>query len=312
MIDRRPTREEVIAYLRANRNWGRWPDAPERGAANLITPGRIAAAAATVRDGVTISLGREFPTEPGRDNEKPAQHHVMGPVHRRGGGMVLDYIGTACHGMASTHIDALCHVWDQDGMWEGRTPEDTVSFEGMQWGGIEHWSDGLVTRAVLFDVPAFRGTGHVTQDEPVHGWELAEIAAKNGVTVAPGDAIVVYSGREDWEEHRPATPPRGGGRGLISGQPRPGLDASCLWYLRETDAAVLVWDMLDMIPNGYDMAWGVHSAIWAFGVALIDNALLAPLAAYCRSRRRADFMLTAAPLRIVGGTGSPVNPVAVL
>jgi kynurenine formamidase len=60
------------------------------------------------------------------------------------------------------------------------------------------------------------------------------------------------------------------------------------------------------------MAWGVQSAIWAFGVALIANALLEPLAQYCRDHARHDFMLTAAPLRIIGGTGSPVSPVAVL
>jgi len=151
----------------------------------------MAAAVATVRDGVTISLSREFPKEPGRDNRKPAQHRLMNPLPRGSGGMVLDYIGTACHGLTATHIDALCHVWDEDGLWEGRTPEDRIGFDGMRWGGIEHWGDGLVTRAVLFDVPAFRGPGHVTQDQPVHGWKLAEIAAKNRVTVMPGDAIAV-------------------------------------------------------------------------------------------------------------------------
>ena len=312
MISSQPSREQVIAYLRANRNWGRWPQAPERGAANLITPERIAAAAASVRDGVTISLSRDFPTVAGRDNERPAQLHVMDPVRRGAGGMVLDYISTACHGMASTHIDALCHVWDADGMWEGHAPADSIGFDGVRWGSIEHWSDGLVTRGVLFDVPAFRGTDYVTQDEPVHGWELAEIAAKNGVTVQAGDAIVVHSGREAWERQRPPAAEHGGRGGLITGEPRPGLDASCLWYLRESDAAVLVWDLMDMIPNAYQLVWSVHSAIWAFGVALVDNALLTPLAEYCRVRGRVDFMLTVAPLKIPGGTGSPVNPVAVL
>lgn len=312
MINRRPSREEIIAYLRASRNWGRWPQAPERGAVNLITPERVTAAAATVRDGVTISLSRDFPTAASRDNQRPAQLLVMGPVHRGDGGMVLDYISIASHGMASTHIDALCHVWDSDGMWEGHDPAASTGFDGVRWGGIEHWSDGLVTRAVLFDVPAFRGTEYVTQDEPVHGWELAEIAARNGVTVQPGDAIVVHSGWETWQQQRPPAAEHATGGGLITGEPRPGLDASCLWYLRETDAAMLVWDLMDMIPNGYQMVWTVHAAIWAFGVALVDNALLTPLAEYCRAHGRTDFMLTVAPLKIPGGTSSPVNPVAVL
>jgi hypothetical protein len=74
--------------------------------------------------------------------------------------------------------------------------------------------------------------------------------------------------------------------------------------------AVLVWDMLDHQPNGYDIPWAVHAAIFAYGVALLDNALLEPLARACLEEERDDFMLMIAPLRVRGGTGSPANPIA--
>jgi hypothetical protein len=54
----------------------------------------------------------------------------------------------------------------------------------------------------------------------------------------------------------------------------------------------------------------VHGAIFAYGVALLDNALLEPLARACAEESRWEFMLTIAPLPVVGGTGSPANPLA--
>ena len=75
---------------------------------------------------------------------------------------------------------------------------------------------------------------------------------------------------------------------------------------------MLAWDLMDAAPNQYGLPWTVHGAIFAFGVALIDNALLQPLADACAEEGRCDFMLTLAPLPWVGGTGSPVNPIAIL
>jgi hypothetical protein len=68
--------------------------------------------------------------------------------------------------------------------------------------------------------------------------------------------------------------------------------------------------MMDFMPNGYDIPWSVHGAIFAYGIGLLDNALLQPLAEVCAEEGRYEFMLTVAPLRVVGGTGSPVNPLA--
>jgi len=75
--------------------------------------------------------------------------------------------------------------------------------------------------------------------------------------------------------------------------------------------SVLVWDMLDHLPIGYDIPWAVHAVLFCYGVALLDNALLEPLARACVEEGRDDFMLVIAPLKVVGGTGSPANPLAV-
>lgn len=302
-----PTREEVLSYLHERHNWGRWGADDEVGAMNLITPEKRVKAAQLVRSGRNVSLSRDFPTAPRHGNPHPAQHW-MKTVPRGTGGFSADYYGIYYHGVATTHLDALCHTWDERGMWNGRDPKKEITFDGATFGAVHHWCNGLITRGVLLDVPKYRGEPYVTMDKPVHGWELDDIAKAEGITLEPGDAICVYSGREALQAHHPGQyyePSLD-----LQGPERPGLHASCLPFLRDHDVAILVWDMMDFTPNGYDVPWSVHGAIFAYGIALLDNALLQPLATACAEEGRYTFMLTIAPLKVVGGTGSPANPIA--
>ena len=303
-----PTEQEVKSWIRERRNWGRWGNDDQLGAMNLVTSAKRAAAARLVKTGRSVSLSRPFPTTPGLNNALPA-HHYMKTLPRGKGGFAADYYGIFYHGVASTHIDALCHTWDDDAMWNGRDPKKEITFDGATFGSIDHWADGIITRGVMLDVPRHRGVSCVTQDRPVHGWELEEILAKRNITLEPGDAVCVYAGREQWQAQNPnraySVP---FGQGPLD---RPGLHISCLPFLRDHDVSVLVWDMLDHLPIGYDVPWAVHACLFAYGTALLDNALLEPLSEACRAENRDDFMLVIAPLRVIGGTGSPANPLAV-
>ena len=303
MERRVPTKDEVLAYLKEENNWGRWGDDDQKGAVNMVTDQKRAAAARLVRTGKAVSLSREFPKLPASNNPTPAIHYMKRNLRGETGGSAVDYYGISYHGTATTHLDALCHVWDHNGMWNGADPMDVITFDGAEWGSIEQWKEGIITRGVLLDVPKHRGEPYVTQESPVHGWELEDIAREQGVSMEPGDALVVYNGREKWNEA--GNPLWGSDRDL-----RPGLHASCLRFIKESDCCVLVWDMMDHTPNGYDVPWSVHGAIFAYGIGLLDNALLEPLAETCAQEGRYEFMLTINPLRVVGGTGSPVNPVA--
>ncbi len=294
-----PTKDDVLSYLRDRNNWGRWGDDDQRGAINLITPEKRVQAAGLVKSGRSVSLSRDFPTIPGRHNPMPAQHFV-----RVMDNAVVDYYGIVYHGYLTTHVDALCHVWDGEGMWNGRDPAKEVTSNGARFGAIDKWRDGITTRGVLLDIPKLRGEPYVTIEKPVHGWELEEAAKAQGVSVEPGDALVVYSGREKWQA---ANPDWSGYR-----PPSPGLHASCLPFVRDHDVAVLVWDMMDASPNEYGIPWTMHGAIFAYGVALVDNSLVQPLAEACADEGRYEFMFTIAPIPVLGGTGSPVNPLALL
>ena len=307
-------REDTLRLLQDRRNWGRWGPDDEYGALNLVTAAKRTQAAALVKSGRTVSLSRPFPKDSHVGNPRPALHY-MDSEAKEGGGWSNDFVGVAIHGTSSTHVDALCHIWDDNGIYNGRRPADVITYKGATFGDIGKWADGIVTRGVLIDVPRFRGVDSVSQDAPVHGWELENVCRAQGLEVTPGDALVVCSGREEWSRRSgyawgtvgPPAPTTDEG-----GPVRPGLHASCLEFIRDHDAAVLVWDMMDMLPNQVGLPWSMHGAIFAFGTALVDNALLEPLAIACAEEGRYEFMFVVAPLRIAGGTGSPANPLAIL
>ncbi len=283
---RMPSAAEVASWYTDRSNWGRWGPEDEKGAINLITPEKSAAAAALVRSGRKVSASRVF---------EPEQHFM-----RKSDSGVVDYYGFIYHGQTITHIDALCHVWDGDGMWQGRSHDEEITSQGARFGTIDAWNEGIVTRGVLLDVPRHRGVDHVTLEQPVQGWELEEIAEAQGVSVEPGDALLVYSGRDAFL--------RAGGQ--YGGGERPGLGVSCVKFIRDHDVALLGWDMMDARPDQYGLRWPVHGVLFKFGVALLDNALLEPLADACVEEERYEFMFMGLPLNVARGTGSPVNPIA--
>ncbi len=299
-----PTGAQVEALLREKANWNRWGANDQLGTLNLITPAKRRAAASLVRSGRSVSLSRPVPTDPAANNLRPADHHLM-KFRPRGqhAGTLGDYLGVPIHGSSSTHIDSLNHIWDEEGGWNGWDLDDSISIRGgVRRGGIEQCKDGILTRGVLLDVPRHRGVAYVPEDQPVHGWELAEIAAAQGVSIQPGDALIINCGREAYELENPLY-----GSNQVH---KPGLHASCLWFLRDLDVGMLVWDMQEAHPFGYDINFTIHGAIAAFGLSIVDNADLEALVEASKVEGRFEFMLSVAPLVVVGGTGSPVNPIA--
>lgn len=296
-------------YLEPLRRWGRWGADDEVGAVNMVSPSTVVDAARTIQLGEVVSLAREFPTQAQSNNLHPAQHYLRTASHDDDQGSASDYIGINFHGTATTHVDALCHLWDREGMWNGHHPDEAIRSDGAVWGGVEQLAGGIVARGLLIDVARARAEGFVEHGAPVTGEELARICAADGLVPRPGDALVIHSGREAWER---AHGELWGTRDAAGEMHRPGLDASCLEFIADADCSVVVWDMMDAHPNRFGILHTAHSMINVLGVVLVDNALLEPLAQLCDQHDRREFMLCIAPLRIVGGTGSPVNPIAVL
>ena len=138
----------------------------------------------------------------------------------------------------------------------------------------------------------------------MQGWELEDFARQHGTTPHAGDAVLVRSGSDPfWAANRDfhmQYPPN-----------TPGLAASVLEFIYDTDAALLGWDLMEATGQGYDTGTPIHRiAIPYMGLPLLDNANFERLAEVCAQTGRYEFMLTVAPLVVNGGTGSPVNPIA--
>jgi kynurenine formamidase len=261
-----------------------------------------------VRLGRVESLSRDFPVRPSPNNPNPAEHYLRRRIRGgRGEGSVTDYIGINCHGKAATHLDALCHVWNSDGMWNGREPSEVVTGDGVRFGGIEQLAGGIFTRGVLIDVARTRPDGYVDQDHPVTRDELDAILERDGLEMRPGDALLIHSGRDAWDRshERPWGSPEQDGSYRLAG-----LDVSSLDFFHDADCSLIVWDMMDAVPNEFGVPHATHAAIFSQGIPLLDNALLEPVAKLCADLGRHEFLFCVAPLKIIGGTGSPVNPLA--
>ena len=317
-----PSVEEHRAWRERFRNWGRWGEDDQLGTLNLITPEVRAHAASLVRAGRSISLANPLDTRPGPRNPFPVSHYLR--WHR---GIAWDYFAINYHGLTNTHIDAHCHIFTGDGdagdggggqrLYNGR-PASLVSVTGARSGSVEHWRDGIVTRGVLYDIPRFRGAGHVGYEEPVHGWELEDAARAQGAEPRPGDAVIVRSGAEAVQrafDRGELEPPGESLSVTVPGAPpRPGVHASALEFLYEHDASILVWDLQEAWGQPYEGNGGaIHQiALPYMGLPLLDNANLEALGEACAELGRYEFQFVCAPLVIRGGTGSPVNPLAVL
>src|SRR5262245_38335165 len=292
--------EQVLAFHTTLSNWGRFGPRDQLGTLNLITPEKRAGAARLVRSGRTVSAARPLPTEPSIENPNPVAHYMTGTATE---GWAGDYFAIAPHGFATSHLDALCHIFHGGKLYNGY-PIETVTGQGAGELGIHELRDGIVSRGVLLDVPRVRGVSYLEPGEPIFPDDLERAEHDAGLRVEPGDVLLVRTGRWALRKARGAWDAR---------QSAAGLDAACLPWLHARGVAALGSDgVSDVLPSRIDgMPLPIHTvAIVALGLHLIDNLELEPLAEACASERRWEFLLTIAPLVLLRGTASPVNPIA--
>ncbi|HEX2700815.1 MAG TPA: cyclase family protein [Acidimicrobiales bacterium] len=289
----------------ATKRWGRWGDADDRGALNLLTPERVANAAGLVADGAIVPCGRRLATAPAIDNPTPALHHMIhaGDVAagETGPQWCGDFVGVACHGNNVSHIDALCHVFVDGRMYNG-APATEVTSVGARRSSIEVAETGIVGRGVLLDIPQLRGVSWLEPGDAITPEELDA----TGVYLEQGDIVLVHTGRDRRREaHGPWNTYTDG---------LAGLHPECARWLYDKDPSVLGCDGVSDVMPGPDPEWpiAIHMcAIVGMGIHLLDNLRLDLLADACAERNRWEFLFVVAPLQIGGGTGSPVNPIAI-
>jgi kynurenine formamidase len=308
-----PTESELDALYDELRTWGRWGADDQGGALAYLTPERRAAAARTVKSGRTISLAHDLALAPNAEQPFPSQHHMLasGDALETSGipgyEATRDFVGTDVHGLGTTHLDALCHMFVRGQMYNGGRPEDVPS-SGATRNSVMTLADGIVGRGVLLDVAGALERPYLEADHAITPDQLEAAEQAQGVTVGSGDILLISTGRDSR-------------RAEAGGQLNPfvkglaGLHPDCLGWLAEREVAVLCGDGIsDLLPpRPGHWSFPVHQiGIVGMGLHLIDNVRLDTLLEACREGHGYAFLFTAAPLRIPGGTGSPINPVALL
>lgn len=308
----RPTMTSKADFLRAMdelSNWGRWGDDDELGAANLITPEKRRAAAALVTEGISVSLAHDVIQVEAIDASSILEREAYGITPERGFDR-LAYTGSY-HGTIHSHLDSIaCHI-----MWEGKSyngyrMEDIEAAGACPQGHINALKDGIVTRGILFDATLLPGRatpeGWLEPGTAVRRADLEALEEIQGVRVSEGDVILLYTGR--WKRRSTVGPWRGADDGVA------GYHADVAYFLKERGVSFIGHDMSnDVEPHEFydEIRLPLHYlALVAMGVGIFDNLDFERLAEQASELNRYEFLFTASPLRIEGGMGSPLNPIA--
>jgi kynurenine formamidase len=161
--------------------------------------------------------------------------------------------------------------------------------------------DPWVTRGVLLDVAALHGVATLPADHAIGAEDLERASAAAGVEIAAGDAVLINTGWGALWDFDPEA--------YAAGEPGLGWEGAH-WLTERRISAVGAdnWG-LEAIPGVDAGAFVVHQHLLTeTGTFIVENLTLAELVGSGAS----EFLFFMAPLRIVGLTGSPVAPVAVI
>lgn len=280
-------------------NWGRWGESDELGTLNLITDDVRERAGREVRTGRSVSLAVPIqpapvlsgPFAPRTAEESPVQQIMMytgNPAFAH-----ADVMMVTNHHTLSTHLDALGHIAQDGEVYPGRPANESVTMGGVVHGSTTAFAAGIVTRGVLFD---FAADGPVPADKAITAADLDATEEREGVRVESGDALVARFG---WVQTR------------YRGNPMPGMTIDAVRWMHERGVSLYAGDLADAYPP-LSRPSAMHGvALPRLGMPLIDAVDADELAAVCAELHRYGFLLVAAPPRIHGLTGVPVNPVAI-
>lgn len=302
-IRRNLTKADIDRMMTELSNWGRWGKEDQLGAVNLITPAKRIQAARLVKEGISVSLAHDVEKERAADNSNPFQHTMTLTGANPASQFSLDAYSVNYHGYAHTHLDALCHMFYQGKMYNGFSQQD-VTQSGAAHLSINNLKQGVFTRGILIDVARLRGLPYLDPETPIYPEDLEAWEKKAGVKVSSGDVIFIRTGR--WARRAALGP-------WDVSKHSAGLHASCAPWLKQRGVAILGSDVAsDVVPSQIEgVMLPIHQLVLvALGVNIFDNCDLEAIGEAAAKRGRWEFLLTAAPLAVPGGTGSPLNPIA--
>lgn len=300
--------KEFDAIFEKTKTWSLFADAAiERGALNFIDAGVVKNAISEAKIGRVIPMALAWNTVAGPDNAKPALHYMteLGDVELPEPTANKDFIGVDYHGKASSHIDAPTHIAYKGNLFGGKKSSDVVSSSGSSWCSIDKLGP-IVTRGVLLDAARLDGLDWLEPGTAVRAADILRMEEKFGFRLQKGDCVLLRSGHFARREKLGVWDPSNLSAGFY-------VDAIELFRERQVSVIGADGDS-DVRPSPVE---GVGSpihvlALPAMGIPLLDNLQLEAIGNACEEEGRWTFQIIIAPLNVPRGTGSPVNPIAVL
>ncbi len=283
----------------------KWGAADERGAANHVKPASVLNAAKLIKTGEIIELGHALaPTMPFFGTRRFDVHMkrtftpppAANTNNRSGNEEVV--IGEIGH--VGTQFDAFPHQTIGDTLYNCVKNGESAGRGGFAKLGVDKVG-GLFARGVLIDVAAFKGVEMLGDNYEITADDLKGALAKQGTALQPGDAVLIHTGwGKLWAKDN--------ARFVKS---CPGLGVGAALWLADQDPLLLGSDNwpVEMFPAADPkLSFPVHQiALVVKGIFLLENMKLDELAA----KGAREFALALQPLKIQGGTGSTVAPIAI-
>lgn len=301
-------------------NWGKWGPEDEVGSLNYLDAAQVLRGVAAVRQGKTFTLQVKMghpdgdPLWPGR---RPSQrvnvldhgHFMCGKGPKFPGNMEYCDDMMVMYLQGSTQYDALGHVWYGDQIYNGYDAMTTIG--GTAKASVLPIAErGVVGRGVLIDMARHRGKEVLDKGETFTHLDLLDAAAAQGVTIEKRDVLLIRTGWIGSFYKR-------GADDFYKDFIEPGLTFSreLVEWFHEMEIPNLVTDTIAnevTIDPVSGVALPLHSALMRnLGVAFTEIVLPDALAADCAADGQWSFLYVAAPLKVVDGSGAPVNPVII-
>ena len=286
----------------AQRCPSKWGAADQRGSGNHMKPETVLRAVRLIRTGEVFELGQvlrsDMPFSTGRRFEMEVKRTNMnaGP-NRRGSNEEIVFTEL---GQVGTQFDGFTHQTIGDSLYNCVKVGDVATRSGFTKLGVEHVGS-LMTRGVLIDVAALKGVDMLPETYPITVDDLQRALQRQKLSLQPGDAVIIHTGwGRLWDKE--------GDRYLRT---NPGLTTASAEWLAKQDPMLIGADNgpVGVTPDpDPKLSNPVHQiALVVHGIHLLENLRLDELA----RRQVYEFALILQPLKIQGGTGSTVAPIAV-
>ena len=280
----------------------KWGAGDQRGAANNIGPETVLRAARLIRTGEIIELGHvlssTMPLSAGRRFEIDTKRTTMNSQSNRRGSN--EELVVAEIGQVGTQFDGFAHQTVGNSLYNCFKMDEVSTRTGFTKLGIQNVG-ALVTRGVLIDVAAFKNVEMLPDTYEITLQDVQQALARQKLTLQAGDAVIIHTGwGKLWEKDNARY-----GRG------NPGIAVAVAEWLARQNPVLVGADTapVEVSPNpDPKISLPIHQIMLAInGIHLLENLKLDELAA----KRAYEFAFIVEPLKIQGGTGSTVAPIAI-